>query len=678
MLTSLHPRLSSHLFLLFFSAASLLAAGIWNQPIRGAWLSDDGGFLAVDGDNSCLIAVGEEPSGPVRKAAEHLAADIEKISGRKPDIVARVLDGAPAIVFHDLSQYPSKDPNIGGWLDGQSEAYVIRVSEDRVTLVGADARGAAYAGYALSERIGIDPIYIWTGYTPEERNPLRIKAGEFRSGTPAIRNRGFFHDDEDILPRPLHPKGKFPDPNGTIDDIWFQRYFETAMRLHQNMVAPYTRTQRKMEIYDLANEYGLSVTTHHYDVLMSNVWGFKRHGLAEELGIDPVWDYRANKEGMIKYWRNAVEKLKGRDVVWSIGMRADGDRAYKWPERTTDADRKAFYDEVHGVQMGIVEDVFGPGQEFVFTAWGEVEEFRRKGIIELPENVTLVWADHVPAGYIRALPEPGAPGLHGIYYHLSILTGRLRLIQNASIVSEELISDEFDAVFDTDATDYLLTNISEMREFIREARLLADISVRGNEIFELEEPAAAFRSWFSKEYFGDEIAEDVDEIYESYYGKLLTKAEELYVGNKDCLKSITYVEKALKGESLGNYNPALVIERMEEVVGLYGPVLEEIEVVRAKMDAGASRFFEENCELPLRMVYQPAKAAIILNEALADGSENALRNAIESAKVELSLLIDMLDAAEREPFERWYGFTWPKNSNPEANPRLPFEQLNDL
>ena len=57
------------------------------------------------------------------------------------------------------------------------------VTEGRdVWLVGSNPRGTAFAAYTLSERLGIDPIYIWSGYRPEHRDPLVLKRTSFHAG----------------------------------------------------------------------------------------------------------------------------------------------------------------------------------------------------------------------------------------------------------------------------------------------------------------------------------------------------------------------------------------------------------------------------------------------------------------------------------------------------------------
>src|SRR5262249_30467242 len=136
-------------------------------------------------------------------------------------------------------------------LAGQWEAYQVWTTNNAVWLVGSDFRGTAFAAYTLSERLGIDPLYLWTGYEAEKRSTLILKQTDFFTGPPTFKFRGFFHDDEDILPRPFDENG-YPLQTGTVPRLWYERFFETALRLRMNMVAPYVRVQRPYEIQKMA------------------------------------------------------------------------------------------------------------------------------------------------------------------------------------------------------------------------------------------------------------------------------------------------------------------------------------------------------------------------------------------------------------------------------------------
>jgi len=224
----------------------------WSQPVRGSWVRPDsrpqaGDVTLAGGGSGCEIVVGSDEHSAVAQAARFLASDIEKISGYKPAIVAQPSGQRVAIRLMTLAGARGTPPGIARQrLDGQWEAYQIRTMDNAIWLVGSNFRGTAFAAYTLSERIGIDPLYIWTGYAPAKLPTLVVKPIDFIAEPPTFKFRGFFHDDEDILPRPFDEHG-YPLQTGTVPRIWYERFFETALRLRMNMVAPYVRVQRPYE-----------------------------------------------------------------------------------------------------------------------------------------------------------------------------------------------------------------------------------------------------------------------------------------------------------------------------------------------------------------------------------------------------------------------------------------------
>ena len=73
--------------------------------------------------------------------------------------------------------------------------------------------------------------------------------------------------------RSIRPRG-IPFIRGRVPDEWYERYFETALRLKVNMVAPYVRTTCDFAVQKMASDWGLYYTSHHYDTLLSNPTAF--------------------------------------------------------------------------------------------------------------------------------------------------------------------------------------------------------------------------------------------------------------------------------------------------------------------------------------------------------------------------------------------------------------------
>src|SRR5690606_33142126 len=215
---------------------STASAQAWSEPVRGSWRLDEAGegdVTLADEGRVAEIVVARDAHSAVRQAAEFLAGDIEKLSGLRPEIVPSPSGDAPATIrLVTLTEAGVDLPAAidTGRLDGAWEAHQILTDGTDVWLVGSNARGTAFAAYTLSERLGIDPLYLWSGYVPQRSERLVMKRADHYVAPPTFRYRGLFHDDEDIMNRPFEYAG-YPLRNGDIPLDWYKRYLETALRL---------------------------------------------------------------------------------------------------------------------------------------------------------------------------------------------------------------------------------------------------------------------------------------------------------------------------------------------------------------------------------------------------------------------------------------------------------------
>src|SRR5262245_37154404 len=491
-------------------AAALLvpaAAGAqeWSGPVRGSWVRADGRSHAGDvtlagGGVASEIVVSRDEHTAVQQAAKFLAADIEKISGYKPSIVAQPSGQRVAIRMVTLGGSSAVPGAIARQrLQGQWEAYQVRTIDNAVWLVGSDFRGTAFAAYTLSERLGIDPLYLWTGYTPAKQATLILKQTEFIADPPTFKYRGFFHDDEDILPRPFDENG-YPMQTGTVPRAWYERWFETALRLRFNMVAPYVRVQRPFEIQKTASDWGLIYTSHHYDTLVSNPWGFERFGLAAARNAGTEWDWFNNRTGLLNFWRGGVLENRDLDVYWPVGLRGTQDRSYTFPEGTSDEVKNKAYREAIDAQVDMVKRLLPKGKTplFHFTLYTEMLPQYLTGKLDVPSDVTIVWTDDND-GRMRALPTAKDQWKHGVYYHLAYFsTNTQRTKQISHLITPMRVEEEFRKIVDAGATEYMLVNVSELREFVMEARMLAEITWDAKTAFAKPDAANRFVDWWSR------------------------------------------------------------------------------------------------------------------------------------------------------------------------------------
>ncbi len=683
-------------------------AQVWDGAVRGSWVrlgdAEPGDVSLVDGAAAVAdIVVPEGAHSAVRQAARFLAGDIEALTGREPEIRPAARPGRASIRLvsldaEDTTELPESvevDRLRGAW-----EAYEIVTAEDGETvwLVGSDARGAAFAVYTLAERLGIDPLHHWTGYRPERHERLILKQTRHAVDPPTFRFRGLFHDDEDILPRPFEYSG-YPLRIGDVPLRWYERFFETALRLRMNMVAPYTRVHRRFEVQKTASDWGLYYTSHHYDILLSNPFGFRRFGLAEERGVTGDWDWHANAENMIRYWRAGVEENGELDAIWPVGLRGTEDYPYPFPKGTSEEEQQRVFRDVIDAQRRVTREALPEDKEaiFHFTLYDEMLEKYLAGSFEMPDDVILIWCDDND-GRMRALPADRGGWKHGVYYHLAYYGPVAK--QSMRTIPPARIADQFKKIVHAGATEFMLLNVSELREFVMGTRMiaeicwdaetaLADTPVRPmpDEVLPHvptaakgplppDEPSASaerFMRWWSGEYFGDEAADQVAEVY-GRYEELIGRWDRQWYAGDQAVGAINSLIKRFAGRS---FTPPAAETRatLESLDRRYRETFDRIDALRPALSVSQARFFFEHVELPLLVTWRHTQAAILLIQALDAPDRDAAWAICEEAMVPLERLEVELLRAERPPFERWYAKTFIRHEETGLNLHRPYEAL---
>jgi len=646
----------------------------WTSPVRGSWVQTGPtqiGDVVLSAATQIIVASDENSA--VRQAAAFLAADIEKITSHRPAIVSGPSTGRPAI--HLVTVGPGGIPAAvnANALQGQWESYRIVTSGRDVWLVGANPRGTAFAAYTLSERLGIDPLYIWTGYTPAHHDPLVLKATNFTQAPPAFRYRGFFHDDEDLLPRPFDANG-YPLQTGDVPLDWYKRFFETALRLRLNMVAPYTRVHRRYEVQKLASDWGLFYTSHHYDILVSNPWGLERFNLAAERGVRPEWNWFTNREGLLSFWRGGVLENRDLDVIWPVGMRGTEDRPFLFPNGTTEEQKAATFREVIQQQVTMVRSLLPKDKTplFHFTMYSEMlpQYERNPAAFDLPEDVIIVWPDDND-GHMRGLPASLGKWKHGVYYHLAYLGGNLSK-QLTNTVVPEVVAGQFEKIVKAGATEYMLVNVSELRDYVMGARLLADITWDAPAIYAAPNPAARYSAWWSREYF-PAAAPAAGAAYEKYFAALNVPGQLWFASNaiQDLVERLRH---KLNGELFPPFDAAALAQLRARLPQLDDALAAETRAESA-MSLPEQRFFSVNVALGLQVAERQTQAALKLDQALHESNPWPL---IVEARTSLEQLETELARAEYPPFDRWYHESWIRSTNSPNNPHRPYNQVRAL
>ncbi|MER6015115.1 glycosyl hydrolase 115 family protein [Streptomyces bluensis] len=416
-------------------------------------LTDPGEYISFAPKAGAFSLVGapvvvspEDHPGVVRVAGD-LRDDIERVTGVRPGgSIAR-----EAVLVGTIGRSPLIDGLVAsGKLDvsgvsGRWETSLQTVVEhpmpgvDRAFVIaGSDPRGTIFGAYDVSYGIGVSPWYWWDDVPPVHRDEVYVLPGRFSQGTPAVKYRGVFINDENPAlgtwaPRYFGP-GKAPGhPGGFTADFW-AKVFEVLLRLKGNYLWPAVWgrafAEDDPENHARAKEYGVVMGTSHEAPMMRGIEEWNRHavpavrdssGAIVKPGSDPYggtgeWSYRRNAQAIKSYWRDGIRRMVEQDFegVVTLGMRGNGDTSLP------DGDGIELMQEIIAAQREIIAEVTGrPVGETpqVWTLYKEVQRYWDRGL-RAPDDVTVVLTDD-NWGNIRKHPDPREPraGGYGLYYH---------------------------------------------------------------------------------------------------------------------------------------------------------------------------------------------------------------------------------------------------------------------
>ncbi|MEH0648249.1 glycosyl hydrolase 115 family protein [Streptomyces scabiei] len=440
----------------------------------GPKVTDPGAYLSFTPVPGAFALVGapvvvspEDHPGVVRVAGD-LRDDIERVTGVRPgDETA-----AEIVLVGTIGRSPLIDGLIeAGKLDvegvrGKWETSLQTVVERPMpgvrrafVVAGSDPRGTIFGAYDVSYGLGVSPWYWWDDVPPVRRDAVYVRPGRFGQGTPAVKYRGVFINDENPALGTWAPAffgpGKAPGhPGGFTADFW-AKVFEVLLRLKGNYVWPAVWgrafAEDDPENHARAKQYGIVMGTSHEAPMMRGIEEWNRHavpavrdsaGNVVTPGRDPYggtgeWSYRRNAEAIREYWRDGIRRMVDEDFegVVTLGMRGNGDTSLP------DGDGIELMREIIDTQRRIIAEVTGrPVEETpqVWTLYKEVQRYWDRGL-RAPEDVTVVLTDD-NWGNIRRHPdpeEPVRPGGYGLYYHFDYVgVGRnYKWVDTANLVN---------------------------------------------------------------------------------------------------------------------------------------------------------------------------------------------------------------------------------------------------
>ncbi len=381
-------------------------------------------FVVSDNLSAASIVVSSQDWKGVIRAAQDLALDIEKVSGNK---VTFQIDGSLKENFI-IAGTIGKSPIIDSLIEqnkidvsdvkGQWESFIITTVEGNLIIAGSDKRGTIYGIYDLSEQIGVSPWYYWADVPVKTNSEIYVKSGIYIQPSPKVKYRGIFINDEwPSFGGWTHAKF------GGFNSKMYTHLFELLLRLKANYLWPAMWSAAFNEDDPmnpfLADEYGIVMGTSHHEPMMRAHNEYTRR--RNEVG---AWDYKENKEGLDKFFREGMERNKNFENMITIGMRGDGDVALS--EEGDEENIRVLKDVVDG-QRQIIKEVFAKDPAEIPQVWAiftEVQRYYDSGF-SVPDDVMLMFCDN-NWGYIRRTApeiEKNRSGGLGLYYHIDMNGG---------------------------------------------------------------------------------------------------------------------------------------------------------------------------------------------------------------------------------------------------------------
>ncbi|MBR0218493.1 MAG: glycosyl hydrolase 115 family protein [Clostridia bacterium] len=384
------------------------------------------------------------------------------------------------------------------WIDPTlpAEAYRAKVTAEEITLRCGDDLGAAYALLSVSERLlEVKPLGWWMGLTPKRLGSVSVPCQTWESPQYKVRFRGWFVNDEVLF------SGWHSEENARAE-VW-ERVFETVLRCGGNMVIPGTdRGFDGHALNEMALERGLWLTQHHTELLGAKMF------VRVYPDLQPSYTLYPDKyEGL---WQEAIDRYAGRRVVWAVGFRGQGDRAF-WEddgEADTAEKRGAFIARVMRRQMELVRQK-DPAAHFCTNLYGEMMALYREGHLPVPEGVIKLWGDNGFGKMVSrrqnndnprtdAMPAENEPGENGIYYHVSFYdlqaANHITPLQNPP----QMVADELKTILDHRADTLWNINVGS----IYPHPFLLDLVSRVWKMGEYHAEEAA--KDFARQYYGQE------------------------------------------------------------------------------------------------------------------------------------------------------------------------------
>ncbi|HMQ08976.1 MAG TPA: glycosyl hydrolase 115 family protein [Saprospiraceae bacterium] len=479
------------------------------------------------------IVYGTSENILVKKSANFLSDDIERVTGKRPAVsTVENFQGSNIIIIATIDKNPlinklvaEKKLNLDG-LKGQWERFIIKTIDNpfpgvkkALVIVGSDRRGAAFGVFTLSEKMGVSPWYWWADVPVEKHDEIYIENCNYTSNGPAVKYRGIFINDESPAFRNWAIE-KFGGTNHTC----YEKIFELLLRNKANFMWPSMWLPTMFYVDDplnpkTADEYGIVMSTSHHEPMTRahNEW---------ELFNGGEWNYKTNKDKLQEFWRGGFERVGSFETVVTVGMRGDGDEGML-EETAVDLLKTIIKD-----QRKIISDVTGkPAKETpqLWAIYKEVQDYYDKGM-RVDDDITVLFSDD-NWGNIRYLPkksELSPSSKYGMYYHFDYVGAPISY-RWLNVTQIERVWEQMKLTYEHEVKEIWIANVGDIKPMELPISFFFDYAWNPDAIQAKDLPGY-YVNW-AKQQFGDEHAKEIAEMLSLYTKYNARRTPEMITAN---------------------------------------------------------------------------------------------------------------------------------------------------
>lgn len=476
-------------------------------------------FSIVDKSSSSTIFYTSSENVLIKKSAEFLASDIEKVTGKRPDISTsnKLQKQENSIIVATVGNNPLINQLVAAKkldvspITNQWERFIIQTVDNpfpgvkqALVIVGSDRRGAAYGVFTLSEKMGVSPWYWWADAPVKKNETVHLKKGRYVSDGPAVKYRGIFINDE--APALTNwAKEKF----GGFNTKFYEKVYELLLRNKANFLWPAMWLPNSFadDFPDnprVANEFGIVISTSHHEPMMRAHHEWMRFKGGE-------WNYETNKKRLQEFWRGGIERMRNYESVVTMGMRGDGD------EGMSQNTAVGLLQNVIKDQRKIIADVTGkPAKETpqLWAIYKEVQDYYDKGM-RVDEDIIVLFSDD-NWGNLRYLPKKKdleRKAGYGLYYHLDYVGAPVsyRWLNTTQI---ERVWEQMNLTYEYGVKDLWIANVGDIKPMELPISFFLDFAwnpknIKAGDLWKY------YLNW-AKQQFGDNHTNEIAELLSLY------------------------------------------------------------------------------------------------------------------------------------------------------------------